>query len=165
MYGFALAQIGISTQHGSAMTIHPQWHYIGSIPMGDANQNTHTMKVVLTPKESEDLFLDAMCNALNYMAGYGLELDFDEDHYKKVRKEGDCFEDVLMSILHDGGKITLVDIECDGEYSSTITLKDVHEKVQETPIRHLMDAINHQGDGDTSDVILQSVFFGEVVFG
>lgn len=123
------------------------------------------MQVTLTTQESENLFLDALCNALGYVSGYGLELEFDNDHYQKVRKEGDCFEDVLMSILRDGGSLTLVDIECDGDYTNTITLKDVHDKVCNTPIGHLMHAINETGDADTSDVILQSVFFGEVVFG
>ena len=123
------------------------------------------MKVLLTPQESESLFLDALCNALDYVASYGLQLDFDKKHYEKVKAEGDCFEDVLMKILKDGGELTLVDIELDGAYTKSITIKDVHEKVAETPIKHLMDAINEHGDADTSDVLLQSVFFGEVVFG
>lgn len=52
MDGFALAQIGISTQLGSATEIHPQWHYISSILMGDANQKQHTMDTQTTLKES-----------------------------------------------------------------------------------------------------------------
>ena len=42
---------------------------------------------------------------------------------------------------------------------------DVHERVQNTDTRHLLDAINEKDDADTADVILQSVFYGEVIFG
>jgi hypothetical protein len=41
----------------------------------------------------------------------------------------------------------------------------LHNKVQETPIEHLMDAINENDDAYTADVILQTVFYGEVIFG
>jgi hypothetical protein len=123
------------------------------------------MKIILTHEESENLFLDAMCNALGYISGYGLELYFDNTEYKKYRKEGMCYEDVLLEILRNGGKLTLIDNECEGEYTKSITIQDVHDKVQDTPIKHLMDAINEHGDADTSDVILQSVFYGEVIFG
>jgi len=123
------------------------------------------MKVILTHEESENLFLVAMCNALGYMTGYGLELEYNEEEYNKARKEGLCYEDVLLEMLRNGGTLTFNDIECDGEYTKTITIQDVHDKVAETPLNHLMDAINEEGDADTSDAILQTVFFGEVVFG
>ena len=123
------------------------------------------MKVVLTPEESEKLFFNSLCNGLGEMSYYDLELEYDENEYSKVFKKGDCYEDVLMSILTNGGSLTLKDVGCDGEYTSTITIKDVHEKVADTPIRHLMDAIKERDDATTADVIIQSVFFGEVVFG
>ncbi|MCP3699425.1 MAG: hypothetical protein GY920_12840 [Aliivibrio sp.] len=70
-----------------------------------------------------------------------------------------------MQILRDGGELKLVDDEYDGEYNKSITLKDIHDKVQQTPIEHLMDAINENDDACTADVILQTVFYGEVIFG
>jgi hypothetical protein len=45
---FVLAQIGIYATMEVQLTIHLQWHYIGSIPMGGANQNTHTMNLIYT---------------------------------------------------------------------------------------------------------------------
>ena len=59
----------------------------------------------------------------------------------------------------------MVDHECDGEYTRSISIKDVHERVSKTPIRHLMDMINEDGDAVTSDVVLQTVFFEDVIFG
>jgi hypothetical protein len=115
------------------------------------------------------MFFDSMCNVFGtgYFDGYGLELDYDENDYKESRNKltDPCFEDVLFQMLKDGKKLTLVDVECDGEYTRSITLEDVHNKVCKTPTRFLMDMINEEGDVETSDVILQTVFFDDIVFG
>jgi len=125
------------------------------------------MKVTLTKKESEDLFYNALCNGLDYINGYGLELDYSDYDYQnaKSKLESSYYEDVLIQILRDGGELKLVDYEYEGEYSKSITLKDVHNKVQDTPLEHLMDAINENDDACTADVILQTVFYGEIIFG
>lgn len=34
-----------------------------------------------------------------------------------------------------------------------------------TPIDHLMDAINQEDDAITADVILQTVFYEDIIFG
>ena len=93
------------------------------------------MKVQLTPQESETHFFDALCNGLQEMQYYGLELQYSDEHYKAAKdslkeKSGEnytiCYEDVLMQILRMGKSLSLVDLE-GGEDSSSITLKDVHE--------------------------------------
>ena len=129
------------------------------------------MKITLEKQESEEIFFNAMCNGLGYVTGYGLELDYKEEEYAaakaaiKERGESPCIEDVLMEILKRGGGITLVDVELDGEYTSTITLKDVHERVAQTPAEHLLDMINENDDACTADVVLQTVFFQDIIFG
>lgn len=129
------------------------------------------MKIILEKQESEEIFFNAMCNGLGYVTGYGLELDYKEKEYTaaaaaiKAKGESPCFEDVLLEILKRGGSLTLVDRECDGEYTSTITLKDVHKRVAQTPANHLLDMINEQDDACTADVVLQSVFFQDIIFG
>jgi len=129
------------------------------------------MTIVLTHTESETYFHNALCNGLGEMRYYGLCLDFDGKEYKKARakleKEGNgtCYEDVLLQILRGGGTLTMVDEENDGDYTRTITIKDVHDRVATTPLSHLMDMINEQDDATTGDVILQSVFYDDVPFG
>ena len=132
------------------------------------------MKIVFTPTEAENLFYDALCNALNYVeSGYDLELVYSDTDYNTAKSNlkaqngdniGICYEDILMQILRDGNRLELKDndAEC---YTRSITLDDVHEKVSLTPIEHLLDAINENGDASTGDCIIQSVFFGEVIFG
>lgn len=131
------------------------------------------MKIVLEKAEAEELFHNSLCNGLGYMRGYGLEFEYSADDYEKAKESLKriprntciCYEDVLMQILREGGELALIDIECDGEYTSRIKLEDVHERVALTPIRHLMDAINEEDDAVTADCIIQSVFFKDVIFG
>jgi len=125
------------------------------------------MEIILTHKESEEFFYNALCNGLGYIQHYGLELDYKKADYQsaKSKLESLCYEDVLMQILKDGNILTLTDIECDGEYTRSITLDDVHSRVQKTPIGFLMDMINENYDAETCDVVIQSVFYGDIIFG
>ena len=127
------------------------------------------MKILLTAQESEQIFYDSLCNG-HQIAYYGLQLEYDDKEYDKAKKrlvkkgERPCLENVWMEILRGGGTLKLVDEE-NGLEPEVISLQDVHERVQETDVRHLLDAINEQGDGDTADVVLQTVFYGKVIFG
>lgn len=125
------------------------------------------MKVTLEPKESETYFHNAICNGLGYVQGYGIQLDYKEKEYKNAKKKltSPCFEDVLMQILKDGGTLTMTDIEGEGDMTRSITLKDVHERVQKTPLSHLQDMIDENDDAVTADVIIQTVFFENIIFG
>ena len=125
------------------------------------------MKITLTTQESENYFHTALCNSLGCMSDYGLELDYDSTAYKaaKSKLENPCYEDVLLQILKDGGTLTLVDIENDSDMNSTINIQDVHERVQHAPSTRLLEMANQEDDADTGDVILQTVFFSDVVFG
>jgi hypothetical protein len=128
------------------------------------------MEIRLTPKESEEYFFNALCNGLGYIeSGYGLDLRYDIPQFhnaaKKLKEIGlsPCYEDILMQILKDGHEINLYDME--GEEDHVITLKDVHDKVQNAPADRILEMENENDDADTADVILQSVFFGEVIYG
>lgn len=129
------------------------------------------MKIILEKEESESIFYDALCNGLGEISAYGLRLDYSDEDYLSAKErlksesEGPCWEDVLMQILRDGKKLKIVDLEGDGDYSVEFGLDEVHERVQLTPIGHLMDALREDGDAITADCVLQSVFYQEVVFG
>lgn len=130
------------------------------------------MKISLTPQEAESHFYNALCNGLYYLSQYGLELKYkrkDYDAAKQTMRESQpdtmlCYEDVLMQILRDGKTLTLIDNE-GGEDPAEITILHIHERVEKTPIRHLMNAITENDDAETADVILQTVFLGDIVYG
>ena len=124
------------------------------------------MKIVLTHEESEKYFHNALCNGLDYVSGYGIDVNYDDTAYKaaRVKLDSPCFEDVLLQLLKDGSILTIVDNE-GGMDEVVITINDVYERVQNTPLDHLLNMINEEDDAETADVILQTVFYNEVVFG
>lgn len=125
------------------------------------------MEIKLSTTESEEYFYNALCNGLDYISSYGLELEYSEHEYQrsKAKLTNPCIEDVLMQMLRDGKSLIMNDIECDGEYTSEITLQHIHERVAKTPLRFLTDMINENDDAETADVILQTVFFEDIIFG
>jgi len=128
------------------------------------------MKIVLENKESEELFHAALCNGLGYMCGgYNMELVYSKTAYKEARDRvyvkdmSTCYEDVLLEMLRSGHSLKL---HCrDEEEIHSIDINAVHERVQETQTNHLMDMMNERDDAVTADVILQTVFLGEIVYG
>ncbi len=130
------------------------------------------MEIKLTNEESELYFYNSLCNGLGYVQGYGIELTWDKGEYIKAKnslkeksKETEvCFEDVLMEILRMGGTLKMEDHES-GEEVKVIALADVHERVAKTPIDHLTDMIQENDDAVTADVIIQTVFYEDVIFG
>ena len=129
------------------------------------------MKITLTPQESEEFFYNSLCNALDYIQGYGIVLKTKQAQYdaakQALKNKGNtpCYEDVLMEILRQNGTLKLKDIEGEGAMDAEITLADVHERVQQTPLVHLVAMINETDDAETADVIIQTCFYKEIVFG
>lgn len=144
------------------------------------------MKIVLTEQESEKFFHNALCNGMSELGLCDLELDFTKQDYKKaqqtlkakikagqiphemyVSKNSDphiCFEDVLMEILRNGGKLKMIHHD-GGTWTRSITLADVHERVQKTDTRWLLEMENNEDDATTAFEVLQMTFFQESVFG
>ena len=128
------------------------------------------MKIILTKEESLEYFHNALCNAVGtgYIESHGIELTYSKDEYRlaKDKLENPCFEEVLIQILKDNGSLTLFDLEDEeSENTKSITIDDVYEKVQNTPIRHLLNMIEGNDDVDTADAIIQTVFYDDIIFG
>jgi hypothetical protein len=129
------------------------------------------MNINLTHEESEAHFYNAICNGLGELKYYDLDLDYDAKEYKAAKqqlsdKQPDtqaCWEDVLMEMLRSNNTLWIVD-ENDNE-RHPITLDLVHERVQQTPVNHLMNAINENDDATTADCIIQTVIYGDVIYG
>ena len=56
-------------------------------------------------------------------------------------------------------------LEPDGEYTRSVSMQQVHERVQRTPARFLLDMVEERDDAETADVIIQTVFFEDIIFG
>ena len=123
------------------------------------------MEIKLTHDESLEIFHLAMCNGLGYIRGYGIAVDYNTEDYKKASntvKLG-CWEDVLLQILLNGRPLQFIDEE--GEETHTIYISDVIDKVSKTNAEHLLNIINEEDDAIDADCVLQTVIFGEVIYG
>jgi hypothetical protein len=133
------------------------------------------MKIVTENNaEIEELFYNSLCNAVStgYMAGYGLELTYENEDYEEAKKslkektsDTICFEDVLMEILKMGKPLTMKDVENDDAYTSKIYIKDLHKRFRKVPSSTLSNIMRQEDDVCDADVIIQTVFFKEVIFG
>lgn len=130
------------------------------------------MELKLTNQEAEQMFYDALCNGLDYIAGYGLEIDYDDEQYRKSRNKlkatsehSICFEDTLLQILRDGGELSLIDTEYGEDEKYTITLSDVHDRMAKVPLSVILEVVQEQDDASTADQILQTIFLNEIIFG
>lgn len=121
----------------------------------------------LSKDESEDIFLSSLCNAVStgWMAGYGLELICEDEDYQEAESKlkNPCVEDVWMEILRSGKKLKFVDHES-GEWTRSISLEDVHERVSKTPVEHLANFLTEDSDVESADAVLQTVFFEDLIF-
>ena len=130
------------------------------------------MKIYLEKEECEDVFLDALCNGLSYVRGYGLELDCEGQAYSAAKQslkdatpnDVICYEDVLMEVLRQGGSLTLRDLE-EAEPDATITLDEVHNRMHLVPANTLITILEESGDACDADVVLQTIFLKEVIYG
>jgi len=123
------------------------------------------MEIRFTEQEARGIFLDALCNGLGYISGYGLDIIYEPEDYKKAKAKlvSPCYEDVLLQILLDGNSLTLIDEE-DEDNVNTITIQDVYDRISSVPFDHLSDMINGNDDATTADVILQTIFFNEIIY-
>jgi len=129
----------------------------------------------LSKKLKLDIFKNALCNGLGEFSGYGLELYYSDNDYdrakeylKKNSTEQICYEDVLVAILEIGGALQIFDHEGDSEIISSVKLEDMLDNMDlacEKQTEHILDMINEQDDAITADVVLQMVFFKDIIFG
>lgn len=130
------------------------------------------MKIILEPTEAEQFFWDSLCNGLYELQCYGIEVEPTKSAYQSAKKRlaaknddtAVCYEDVLMEILRGGDVLTFVDTE-GGEEPVNVTLAMVHERMNNVPLKWIMQKIEENDDAVTADVILQTILFDEIVYG
>lgn len=136
------------------------------------------MKIILTNPEAEKFFHSALCNGLSMMAGYGIQIDYNEKDYREakaslkallkagtIEKQDICLEDVWMEILRMGNKLTFINSEDEDRKIVSITIKDVYKRLPKVSIRRIADMVTGDDDAYTADAILQTVFYGEILYG
>ena len=84
----------------------------------------------------------------------------------EARAKCECREDVWEHILLGGGSITIIDVEEDKSYEVNLKAfeKGFKRFMFDEP-RHYGDLMTERGDFYTADALLQTIVFGEVVYG
>ena len=128
------------------------------------------MKILLTQKEKKEYFLNALCNGLDCMNSYGIIVDYNEIDYAKAKNRlekkfaSTCFEDVLLEILVMGRNLLVFD-EDDEDNTKIISLQSMYDRMPRVPLVNLVNVIEQRDDAEDADIILQTVFFNEVIYG
>lgn len=127
------------------------------------------MEIKLTNKESEKFFLNALCNGLGVLEDfYSIGVEFTDEDYMSAKANlagiSSCYEDILMQILKDGNSLEFKDSE-GGEGIVKITMEDVYAKMPLVPFKYLSAMILENDDAETADVILQTIIYGDIIFG
>lgn len=127
--------------------------------------NTEGIEIKFSEQRSLELFKDALSNGLSYLRGYDIEEDYSKLEYQQAKEKLNApfYEDVLVQILEDGGSINFIDYE--SMSISTIHLEDVVNNMPKVPLNTLLEVLNDMGDAISYDVILQTIIFGEVIYG
>lgn len=127
------------------------------------------MKLVLTKEERDKVLYDILCNGgLSYLRSSDVTLDYSDEHYKGVRKEGDCFEDVLLKIINSGGKLEFIDHD-GGEFTRTLTRESLKQALTNVEDKHfcqlVLESLDEQSDAETGYNLIQFIIYGKLIFG
>lgn len=131
------------------------------------------MKIIFEATEAEMLALvnSCLCSGLPILATSGVELDYSRADYDAAKKnlaaynpkEIICIEDVQTEILRMGNSLTFTDTENDESVDLNLSL--IKENWSKLRTKDVLDYINENDDAQTSENLMQTLLYGEVVFG
>ena len=75
-----------------------------------------------------------------------------------------CHEDVLTDMIKSGAVIKVYDEE-GGEYVGELSLNKIEANWGSIRSEDIMDVLKENDDSDTADNILQSLIFGDIIYG
>lgn len=129
------------------------------------------MKLQLTETEIDNVLLDIFSNGgLGELQCSGIDYTYNKDNYQKHKVEGACYEDNLLSLLKNGGRLKFYDME-GGEDTVFLTYTLAKERFSEVTdserIQDIKDILDEDGNADawTGYNLIQFLLYGEVIFG
>jgi hypothetical protein len=130
------------------------------------------MEITINQKISREVLEDIFVTALEGGSNYWYYLS--EEAIKLIRKAVPKSEDpylstAILKAIETGVEVPINDAEDEDEVIGTISLKTMNERLQKLAESKNRDAlvshINEDGDGDSADIVLQYLAFGEIVYG
>lgn len=117
----------------------------------------------------EEYLHTALCDGLNEVRHWGFTTRYNNSQYEleadyfRAKRMTPCYEDVLMRIIENGGKIKFVDLE--GDMTTSLDKEKLHENIKYVPERVLNNIKNEDYDAEDADIFLQCILFKEITFG
>ncbi len=126
------------------------------------------MKITATQEEKLNIVHTALCNGLGWMKGYDLEFHIigDKEQARKNLKEKGvniCVEDLMIEVIKLGGNLQVKDYNDDEIHH--LNLESIKENFDKIEAKHILDMNNEHDDAITADCILQTLIYGDVIFG
>lgn len=124
--------------------------------------------IITTQEEKFQIIHTALCNGLGYMQGYDLEFDIDGDEEqarKNLKEKGVdiCVEDLMIEVIKLGGSLQVKDYNDDEIHH--LNLESIKDNFDNIDSKHILDMNNENDDAITADCILQTLIYGDVIFG
>lgn len=126
------------------------------------------MKIKATLEEKLDIVHTALCNGLGWMKAYDLEFEIDGDKEqadKNLEEKGKyvCIEHFIIEVIRLGGSLQVKDYNDDEIHH--LNLESIEENFDNIDFKHLLDVINKNDDVITADCILQTLIYGDIIYG
>ena len=102
----------------------------------------------------------------NYWASFGTHQDTDKELYETAKTMYDCREDIWAYILINGGYLLIEDREEEKEYK--VSIKDIEKGFKKFMFhypRQYANIMTEEGDMLDADCLLQTIVFGEEIYG
>ncbi len=114
-------------------------------------------------KREEKLVIlyNALCNGMFYFDSYGIHTKIvNPNAYKAI--DTDIREDRMIKYIADGWVIEILDGD---ETVGNLGLDNLEANFDKVPKGTILDFLQENDDADTADIFLQTIAFGEVVYG
>ena len=117
-----------------------------------------------TQEEANDIIFNALCDGMAFIRGYDCFIHCDKFQYDVAREkfETPTIEDVYMEVLKSGNKLIWVDVESMEE--TKVDLLTMTERLNLVDFDVISNFISEQYDAEDADIVLQTIFLGEVRF-
>lgn len=129
------------------------------------------MKLQLTETEIDKVLLDIFSNGgLNELNVSGVNFFYNEESYEKFKVNGASYEENLLSLLKNGGRLRFKDFE-EGQETVFLTYNLVKERLSDVTDSGRIEEIglilgeNYGADAWTGYNLIQFLLYGEVIFG
>lgn len=119
------------------------------------------------------------CSGFSYFSSYGLFIDIKDTFYADAKRallssgkystDSLCYEDVLAEIIAMGNHIDILDTEADEEPTpaliGVLSMATIEKNWDALRQSDLLALYEEADDANTADCILQTLCFGEIIYG